>query len=231
MASSGSNMVATTLMLVSKKLTRNNHVLWRAQVLAVLQGAQLAGFLDGTIKAPAEKIHMVKKSGKEEGEAEEASNPAFELWKAQEQQVLSYLLTSVSHDVLVQIATLPSAADIWKHIESAFALQSCARVINTSMALTTTQKGSLMVVEYISKMKLLTDDMASVGKKLDDEDFISYILAGLDAEYNSVVSSIAGRVEPITFAELYSQLLAYENRLDLQGGGQGLSQHSANNVS
>jgi hypothetical protein len=38
--------------------------------------------LDGTTKAPAEKIHMAKKSGKEEGEAEEASNPAFELWKA-----------------------------------------------------------------------------------------------------------------------------------------------------
>jgi hypothetical protein len=224
-------MVAATLMLVLKKLTRNNHVLWRAQVLAVLQGAQLTGFLYGTIKAPAEKIHTVKKSGKEEGEAEEASNPAFELWKAQEQHVLSYLLTSVSHDVLVQIATLPSAADVWKHIESAFASQSCARVINTSMTLTTTQKGSLMVAEYISKMKLLADDMASVGKKLDDEDFISYILAGLDAEYNSVVSSIAGRVEPITFAELYSQLLAYENRLDLQGGGQGLSQHSANNAS
>jgi hypothetical protein len=72
-------------------------------------------------------------------------------------------------------------------------------------------------------MKALADGMASAGKKLYDEDFISYILAGLDAEYNFVVSSIAGCVEPITFAELYSQLLAYENRLDLQSGGQGLS--------
>jgi hypothetical protein len=110
-------MVAATLMSVSEKLTRNNHILWSAQVLAVLRGAQLARFLDGTTKAPTEKIHMAKKSGKEEGEAEETSNPAFELWKAQEQQVLSYLLTSVSHDVLVQIATLPSVADVWKHIE------------------------------------------------------------------------------------------------------------------
>jgi hypothetical protein len=101
MALSGSNMMAATLMSVTKKLTRNNHVLWRAQVLAVLRGAPLTGFLDGTTKAPAEKIHMAKKSGKEEGEAEEASNPAFELWKAQEHQVLSYLLTSFSHDVLV----------------------------------------------------------------------------------------------------------------------------------
>jgi hypothetical protein len=37
-------------------------------------------------------------------------------------------------------------------------------------------------------MKSLADEMASVGKKLDDEELISYVLAGLDAEYNSVVS-------------------------------------------
>jgi hypothetical protein len=159
------------------------------------------------------------------------SNPAFELWKAQEQQVLSYLLTSVSHDVLVQVVVLPSTTDVWKHIEAAFASQSRARVINTRMALATTQKGSLTVAEYISKMKVLVDDMASAGKKLDDEDFTSYVLAGLDAEYNSVVSSIAGRVEPISFAELYSQLLACENRLDPQNGGHGSSQSSANSAS
>jgi hypothetical protein len=74
-------MVAITLMPVSEKLKRNNHTLWRAQVLAVLWGAQLAGFLDGTSKAPAEKVQMAKKSGKED-EAEEVPNQTFELWKA-----------------------------------------------------------------------------------------------------------------------------------------------------
>jgi hypothetical protein len=86
------------------------------------------------------------------------------------------------------------------------------------MALTTTQKGSSTVAEYISKMKTLADDMASAGKKLDDEEFCSYILAGLDYEYNSLVSSVAVRVEPITLGELYSQLLSFETRLDLQNG-------------
>jgi hypothetical protein len=98
------------------------------------------------------------------------------------------------------------------------------------MALATTQKGTSTVIEYISKMKNLADDMASAGKKLDDEELSSYILAWLDSEYNSVVSSIAARTEPISFAELYSQLLAHENRLDLQNGGQGLSQSSVNNA-
>jgi hypothetical protein len=41
------------------------------------------------------------------------------------------------------------------------------------MVLATTQKGSSMAAEYVSKMKSLTDDMASAGKKLDDEELIS----------------------------------------------------------
>jgi hypothetical protein len=86
------------------------------------------------------------------------------------------------------------------------------------MALTTTQKGTSTVAGYMSKMKSLADDMASAGKKLDDEELCSYILAGLDFEYNSLVSSIAARVEPITLGELYSQMLALETRLALQSG-------------
>jgi hypothetical protein len=75
-------------------------------------------------------------------------------------------------------------------------------------------------------------------KKLNDEELVSYILASLDYEYNSIVSSIAARVEPITFGDMYSQLLAFENRLALQSGAQSAadlpvhtSQSSANATS
>jgi hypothetical protein len=136
--------------------------------------------------------------------------PTFDLWRAQQQHVLSYLLTSVSRHVLVQVIALPSVAEVWKHIETSFASQSRARVINTRMALPTTQKGSSTMDEYFSKMKVLANDMASTGKKLDDEKLSSYVLAGLDSDYNSVMSSIVARVEPVSLGELYSQLLTYE---------------------
>jgi glutathionylspermidine synthase len=71
----------------------------------------------------------------------------------------------VSRDILVQIVTLPTAAAVWKHLETSFASHSHARVINTRMALATTQKGSSSVAEYVSKMKTLADEMTSVGKK------------------------------------------------------------------
>jgi hypothetical protein len=75
-----------------------------------------------------------------------------------------------------------------------------ACVIATRMALATASKGSSTVAEYYTKMKGLADEMASVGRKLDDEELISYILTCLDFDFDSVVSAIAARVEPITVA-------------------------------
>jgi hypothetical protein len=79
----------------------------KAQVLVVLHGTQLAGFLDGTNPASAEKI-MIKIQKEKAEDVEEVSNPAYAVWSTQEQQVLNYLLASVSHDVLIQVAALPS---------------------------------------------------------------------------------------------------------------------------
>ena len=77
------------------------------------------------------------------------------------------------------------------------------------MALATASKGSSSISEYFTKMKSLADEMASAGRKLDDEELISYILTGLDLEFNLVVSVVAERIEPITVNELYTQLVAF----------------------
>jgi hypothetical protein len=148
MMASSSTSVAVTLMPVFEKLTHGNFIIWKAQVLTILHGTQLAEFLDGSNSMPAEKL-MVNIQKEKAEEVEDVLNPVFSSWKAQEQQVLSYLLTSISHDVLIQVVAFPLAAVVWKHIETSFSSQSRARVINTRMALTTIQKGSSTASEYL----------------------------------------------------------------------------------
>jgi hypothetical protein len=47
------------------------------------------------------------------------------------------------------------------------------------------------MVEYFSKMKCYAEEMTASGQPLDDEEFIAYVLTGLDEElYNPLVSSI-----------------------------------------
>jgi hypothetical protein len=88
--------------------------------------------------------------------------------------------------------------------------QSWARVINVCMALSTTTKPDMTISKYVAKMKALADEMASAGKRLDDEDLVSSILEGLDPDFDSVISTVSARVEPILVTELYGQLLSHE---------------------
>jgi hypothetical protein len=199
MAASSSTSAAITLMPVSKKLTCGYFIIWKAQVLAVLHGAQLTEFLDGSNPAPAEKLMLMIQKEK----AEEVPNPAFASWKACAGATISKLLAHIclvrlsSHRIVIGCHCMEAHRD--------FSSQSRTRVINTQMALATTLKGSSMASEYLSKMKMLTDD----------EDLCSYILAGPDYEYYSLVSIIAAWIEPITMGELYSQLLSFEAMLKL----------------
>jgi hypothetical protein len=78
-----------------------------------------------------------------------------------------------------------------------------------------TRKGDQSAAIYYNKMKDYANEMAAAGKPLEDEDFVRYLLAGLDQDYNSCVENIARKTE-ISLGAVYSQLLAAEERLELQ---------------
>nr|AAU90262.1 integrase core domain containing protein [Oryza sativa Japonica Group]ABF97857.1 retrotransposon protein, putative, Ty1-copia subclass, expressed [Oryza sativa Japonica Group] len=196
---------------VAEKLTRTNFLLWKAQILPVIRGARMEGYLTGATQAPLAVIDA------KDGEATvKASKPAFEMWITADQQVLGFLLSTLSKEILTQVISMESAAQVWKAITEMLSSQSRARALNTRLALATTLKGDLSVSDYISKMKVLADEMAFAGKPLDDEELISYVLAGLDDDYEPVVSSLVGKSEVVSLAECYSQLLSFKSRQKLR---------------
>jgi hypothetical protein len=122
------------------------------------------------------------------------------------------------------VTTFSTLAEVWGYITSSLESQSRARVINVCMALSMTKKGDMTISKYVAKMKALADEMASTGKRLDDEDLVSYILVGLDPNFDLIISDVSARVEPISVADLYRQLLSHEQRWELRQmtrGGRG----------
>jgi len=146
---------------------------------------------------------------------------------AKDLMVLNYLFSNMSKEILGQMNNEVTAAGAWAAIEKLFASQSRARVISTRMALAIASKGASSIAEYYGKMKGLADQMASAGRKLEDEKLVSFILTGLDADYDPVVTAVTAHVEPISVAELYAQLVSHEQRMEIHGGGGG-HQSSAN---
>ena len=183
------------------------------------EGAECWGYISPSAKPPSEFLAQTDPN------ADPTPNPAYGKWTAKDQQVLSYLFSSLSPEIFTQLSTNTTAATLWAAIQGQHASQSRARVISTCMALATATKGSSSVAEYYTKMKGLADEMASAGRKLDDEELVSYILTGLDIDYESVVTVVAARVETITVPELYAQLAAHEQWVALHDA---TSQSSAN---
>jgi hypothetical protein len=64
-------------------------------------------------------------------------------------------------------------------------------------------------------MSDLGDELAIIDKPLNDDDLISYILFSLDFDYNPAITMFVTK-EKLTICEVYSQLLSFEQRLELQ---------------
>lgn len=74
---------------------------------------------------------------------------------------------------------------------------------------------------YFTKMIGIKDELAAVGKDINDDEVVNQILNGLDYDYNPFVSSVIGRSDPITLDDHYAQLLAYDARMEMYQGHQG----------
>jgi hypothetical protein len=183
------------------------------------------GHLTGESKSPPS--HRVGANGAQvkddSGKVLMTPNPEFEDWEAIDQQVPSYLLESLSKEILIHVSTCDTAATAWAAIQGIFASRTRARTVNTRLALGTTRKGNLSAMDYFNKMKALGDEMAAAGRPLHDEELIEYIITGLDEEFTTLISAIWARAEPISLSEFYSQLLSFETHVGLLQDGQSRS--------
>ena len=80
---------------ITEKLTRENFLVWKAQVLPHIKAAGMTGFIDGSVKEPPAVIVTEKDvAGKKEPTS--APNPEHAIWVTQDQQVLTFLIASLS---------------------------------------------------------------------------------------------------------------------------------------
>jgi hypothetical protein len=95
--------------VITECLTKNNHVTGKAQVLAVLHDARLEGHVSGAVQVPPKEVDGKEKDTK-------VPNPAYDEWYAADQQVLGFLLSSLSKEILPQVAMKETVAAAWKEI-------------------------------------------------------------------------------------------------------------------
>jgi hypothetical protein len=133
-------------------------------------------------------------------------NPAYEPWYDQDQQVVSDLLSSMAEDILRDMVDVKSSKAFWDKLQQQFASTTCARTVQICVELVTTKKRDLSVADYFHKIKGLATDLVMADMALNDEETITYLLAGLGLDYDSFVTSMTTKGS-LTLDDVYAFLI------------------------
>nr|XP_020169364.1 uncharacterized protein LOC109754886 [Aegilops tauschii subsp. strangulata] len=107
-----------------------------------------------------------------------------------------------------------TSQDAWDVLDGSFASQSTARSMAIRGELQDLKKRDLSALVYFNKIKSLADTLTSIGKPLSDEEFTSYVLNGLDSDYDSLIKAVHGRETSIAPRDIYARLLGTEQRIE-----------------
>ncbi|KAK6164426.1 hypothetical protein DH2020_001290 [Rehmannia glutinosa] len=193
--------------LITCRLTESNYLVWKMQVWAVVKGYSLDGYLTGEVKVPKEFLSETTENTKK-------VNPAYISWIRQDQLLMSWLLSSLSENILVSVVGSNTSMEVWKWLENNFASQNAAKVMQYRLQLQTMRKGNQCMRDFLNKVKSCCDLLAAAGHKIEEPEQIMYILSGLGSEYNSVLVTLTSRLAHFTLSDAHSMLLSFENRLE-----------------
>jgi histone deacetylase 1/2 len=128
--------------------------------------------------------------------------------------LLSWLQSTLSGEILTRFLGSHHSYELWGKILSYFHKQLRAKARQLRVELRATTLENRTVQEYLLRIRLLIDNLTSIGDPLPLNQHLDVILEGLPPDFNSVVSVIESRFDSIEMNEVEALLLAHEARLD-----------------
>ena len=124
------------------KLDRSNYTIWKSQILSTIRANGLESLLDGTRKCP-NQFHNQEEASLSSDRvivAEPQENPEFNNWKRQDQLLLSWLMSSISVEILSLVVNSNSSNELWTNIEEQFRSETGAKKVHLKMLLNNLKK-------------------------------------------------------------------------------------------
>ena len=182
-------------------LSQNNFAVWRTQIMSVLTGLGLLGYIDGTVSAPSQFLTADK------------PNPAFITWNRQDKYILGALLGSYHETIQPLISTANTAKQMWDQLVTLFANKSRSRIMSLKTHLMNNPCNARNMSDYLRDIRITADELAIAGQPVSDDDLVILTLSGLGDEYRNIKDVMSVREAPLTFGALHEQLIDYERVL------------------
>ncbi|XXG47003.1 hypothetical protein AAC387_Pa02g1716 [Persea americana] len=104
---------------VSIKLSQTNCLLWRTQMLGLIESQDMMCFVNGTLAAPSETITTPDSSSP--SSKKEIENPEFHLWRCSDRLLRGWLTGTMNEEALSLVVGLNTAHEVWEALNNSFA--------------------------------------------------------------------------------------------------------------
>nr|XP_016474811.1 PREDICTED: uncharacterized protein LOC107796538 [Nicotiana tabacum] len=135
----------------------------------------------------------------------------FTTWKAQIAMLLH------GHDLYGHLdgstpspPTTPTLNLPWDQLHTSFANKSQTRIFSLHHHLSRVPKDTKSIVEYLREIRSLSDELATAGSPVANEELVVKILSGLGPEFREISAAIRARDSATSYEELLDKLLDHE---------------------
>ena len=165
----------TMIHMVTIKLSSSNYLLWKSQLLPLLESQGLLGHVDGSVELPPPF----------DPPTSQTPNTKHLAWKAIDQRLLSLLISSLTEEAMVEAVGLPTFHEVWTTLENTFSYRSKAREICLKDDRQLMKCGTLPVTAYARVFKALCHQLHAISRPFDGTDKVHWFLHGLGPDFSS----------------------------------------------
>ncbi|KAB2613128.1 hypothetical protein D8674_035444 [Pyrus ussuriensis x Pyrus communis] len=138
-------------------------------------------------------------------------NPAFKIWYEKDLNILIWLNSTLSKDIILFTVGVTSSQDLWLNLEHRFGGISTTHIQQLYSCLHYVDKGNLSISDYLQRIKGIADSLMVARALVSNHDMIAVTLNGLPDEYKSFIDSIMFRISTITLDKLHGLLINNES--------------------
>lgn len=193
--------------LTTSQLSGNNYLTWSRSINIALGAKTKLGFIDGRCKRS------------------EDGKPTFEQWQKVDCLVRSWILNSITKDIVEAFLYVDTARELWDELKERFDECNGPLLYQIQRKISTVTQGSLTVAQYYMKLKKFWDEMAcltpvlectfgvakNIADSLDASRLIQFLI-GLNDGYDSIRGKIL-LMEPLpNVNKAYSMVLRIEKQ-------------------
>jgi hypothetical protein len=187
-------------------LRGNNWMPWKRRMLAVLRDQQLDMYIESDAKPPTPQVPALTKPEEIAAELKEINQ-----WHKGDAKARTRIELAIGDEEMVHIIGATTASEMWKQLTLVKESRGRLGILTTCRALyRTIAKEGFELVEHVSKLRKLQEELHLMGSIVANEDFAMILVSSLPESWDIYTSAYLGTKTDgtaLTSHELYAILL------------------------